>query len=217
MSDPTKATLTSAITGKAGPLGRSLVAARLAAMAVAVGGAVPTAHTLYQSYVHSIPYGEVSHRLGQYDLWVKNFECKINYRALDTGQGTRVDVGACPKSGDIAIKISTASGRAAYEWIPYTKLQRTQASASFGDLLIATAHARSLPVSPMAATDGPLRLAQAGGMQVLCEAMLPARRQIVRIVNEGGKCWRETISPLQGKTEKREEVPCDTKCTPSGK
>ena len=93
-----------------GPLAKPLMIARIIAITAAVAGAVPTAVNFYHSWAHGIPYNEVSHRLSQYDLWVKNFECKIDYRALTTQAGTRVDVGSCPKSGDIAIKVSAANG-----------------------------------------------------------------------------------------------------------
>ena len=83
---------------KSGPLHRPLFLARILAISVACLGAIPTGYNLYQSWSHGIPYGQVSHRLDQYSLWVKNFECKIEYRTVSTGQGTKVDVGACPKS-----------------------------------------------------------------------------------------------------------------------
>lgn len=210
MTDAQNPSLMSAVSGKAGPLARSYVAARLGAIAVAIAGAVPTAHTLYQSYANGIPYSEVSHRLAQYDLWVKNFECEIDYRVLDTGQGTRVDVGACPKSGDIAIKVSTAKGGSAYEWVPYAKIKKTQASASVWELIATTAHAQSTALPPTA----PIHPAQARGMQVKCQAMQPGNR-IIRIVQEGTQCFRESILALQGKTEKRDPVACNTQCPPS--
>ena len=222
--------LAEAVAGGAGPLSKTFLFARVAAIGAAIAGAFPTGMNLYQSWTHGIPYTEVSHRLAQHDLWIKNFECKIDYRALNTGQGTRVDVGACPKSGDIAIKISAQNGKATYEWIPFEKLQKASASLwpvnqLFGDLLIASAHAEQAGATssgasgsstvdqPMPAVAGP-RLAQAAsGMQVVCEA-LPSKTQLIRIVNDSGKCFRETISPYQGKVEKREEVPCTTTCKP---
>lgn len=220
--------LAEAVSGGSGPLSKTFLFARVAAIGAAIAGAFPTGMNLYQSWTHGIPYTEVSHRLAQHDLWIKNFECKIDYRALNTGQGTRVDVGACPKSGDIAIKISAQNGKATYEWIPFEKLQKASASLwpvnqLFGDLLIATAQAQqgsaptpSAPASPIASASSAAapRLAQAAsGMQVVCEA-LPSKTQLIRIVNDAGKCFRETISPYQGKVEKREEVPCTTTCKP---
>lgn len=217
--------LAEAVSGAAGPLSKTFLFARVAAIGAAIAGAFPTGMNLYQSWTHGIPYTEVSHRLSQHDLWIKNFECKIDYRALNTGQGTRIDVGACPKSGDIAIKVSAQNGKATYEWIPFEKLQKASAGLWPLDLLIATAHAQQATTAPSAAPQaGPsspapaapaARQAQAtGGMQVVCEA-LPSKTQLIRIVNDAGKCFRETISPYQGKVEKREEVPCTTTCKPA--
>ena len=211
--------LSAAVSGGGGPLSRTFLLVRVAAISAAIAGAIPTAMNVYQAWSHGIPYSEVSHRLAQYDLWVKNFECKIDYRALNTGQGTRVDVGACPKSGDIAIKLSAQTGKATYEWIPIEKLQRAQASLEpmsnpLVDLLIGTAHAGE--PSSIWSAQAPIQLAQAtSGMQVVCETL--QGRTIMRIVNDGGKCFRETISAYGGKVDKREEVPCSTTCKPAGK
>jgi hypothetical protein len=51
-----------------------------------------------------------------------------------------------------------------------------------------------------------------GQMQVVCQVM-PEKGKVVRIVNEGGKCFREHIAAFHGKVEKREEVQCTTPCT----
>ena len=199
---------------KRGPLAKPLLIARVIAITAAVAGAIPTAITVYHSWVHGIPYAEVSHRLSQYDMWVKNFDCKIDYRALNTGQGTRIDAGACPKSGDIAIKITTASGKAAYEWIALDQLQKSSVASAILEFIVPTAAAEDAPRSVGA---GLTRLAQTGGgQQVICQSM-PRKAQIVRVVQDSGKCYRETFSPFLGKVEKREEVPCTTPCPPSGR
>jgi hypothetical protein len=195
-----------------GPLAKTLLAARVIAIAAAVGGAIPTAMTLYQSYAHGIPYKEVSHRLEQYEIWVRNFECKIDYRALSTAQGTRVDAGACGKTGDVAIKVTAPNGKAAYEWIAFNKLQKA-GQASIWDLMAATAHAET------PASGAPVRLAQAApaapgapsGMRVICEAM-PTKGTVVRVVQEGAKCFRERVAVFRGSLEKREEVACNVPC-----
>ena len=70
---------------KRGPLARPLLIARAIAICAAVAGAVPTAINFYHSWAHGIPYSQVAHRLSQYDLWVKNFDCQVDYRALNTG------------------------------------------------------------------------------------------------------------------------------------
>jgi hypothetical protein len=199
-----------------GPLAKPLLIARAIAITAAIAGAIPTGVNLYHSWAHGIPYSEVSHRLSQYDLWVKNFECKIEYRALNTQGGTRVDVGSCPKNGDIAIKISTPNGRAAYEWIAFENLAKSTA-ASLLHMVVTPAYAEE-PAKKSAAPA--IQLAQAAGggngMQVVCQS-LQSKAMIIRIVNEGGKCYRENFSPFVGKVEKREEVPCNTQCPTPGK
>ena len=191
-----------------GPLSRTLLVARAIAIAVAVGGAIPTAMTLYQSFSHGIPYNEVSHRLEQYDIWVRNFDCKIDYRALTTAQGTRVDAGACNRTGDVAIKVTAPGGKAAYEWIGFAKLQKAGV-ASVWPSLVGAAHAEVAP-------RGDVWLAQAAsgappGMKVMCEAM-PTKGTVIRVVQEGAKCYRERVSLFRGNLEKREEVACSTTC-----
>ena len=199
--------LTTAPPGSA--LSKWQVLVRVIAISIPVLAAMPTATNLYYSWEHDIPFSQVSHRLAQYDLWLKNFECKIEYQAIFTGRSTRVDVGACSKTGDIALKISGQRDAVAYEWIPFDQLQkpRTQTS-TFLNLLVTAADAQEKDQSGAAVPA--LRLAQAG-MEVVCQS-LQADKQIVRVVNEGGKCFRETFSPYLGQVSKREEVPCTSTC-----
>lgn len=189
--------------------------ARAVAIAVPVIGAMPTAYNVYQSYQHGIPYNEVSYRLAQHDLWVKNFDCKIDYRALTTSHGTRVDVGACNRTGDISIKITAQGGQASYEWLAFEKLRQPAKAAAMTGWVIGTAEAQEASRSGAAAPGGTFRLAQAT-MEVICQTM-PDKSKIVRIVKEAGKCYREHFSPFQGRVEKREEVPCNTQCAPGKK
>ena len=209
---------------KSGPLHRPLLLARILAISVACLGAIPTGYNLYQSWQHGIPYSQVSHRLEQYELWVKNFECKIDYRQVGTGQGTQVDVGACPKSGDIALKLTTKAGKATYEWIAFDQLEKATQQASLLSLFVTEAQAEELPkvqgiVQGAVTAGGIVKFAQSAapgaGMQVVCQVM-PEKGKILRIVSEGGKCYREHVSAFQGKMEKREEVPCSTTCAAKG-
>ena len=186
---------------------------RAAVLAVSVAAAIPTAHNLYYSWAHGIPYAQVPHRLAQYDLWMKNLDCKIDYRQLLTTSGTKVDVGACGKSGDIAIKVSSNAGHSSYEWIAFNDLQKPAATAGLMGLVIPAAMAaEALPVQskPTAPVDGSFKLAQAG-MQVMCQARQGSEK-LVRVVQEGGKCFQETMSLLKGSVDKRVEVPCSTQC-----
>lgn len=194
---------------------------RTGVLIVSVAAAVPTATNLYHSWVHGIPFNQVSHRLAQYDLWMKNLDCKVDYRALLNADGSRVDAGACPKTGDVAIKVSSArsGGQATYEWIPADRLHKTASAAALFDWIIPTAHAAdtspAAAPAPIASTPPPPRpvqVAQAAqtGMEVMCQ--VKKADKIVRIVKEGGKCFRETFSPLKGQVEKREDVACTTTC-----
>lgn len=173
------------------------------ALVVTIVGAVPTAITAYHAYTFGVPFSQVPQRLAQYDLWVKNIDCQIEYKALATAEGTRVDVGACPKTGDIALKLSAPDGKAAYQWIAYNELQKpgeAPKSSSFIDLLISSARAEATPK--------PFRVAQ--GLEVVCQAI--EGKNVVRVVKEGGKCFKEIFSPIKGSVEKRDEVACSTPC-----
>ena len=55
-----------------------------------------------------------------------------------------------------------------------------------------------------------LRVAQ-GSMEVVCQSLV-SKQQLVRVVKEGEKCFREVMSPVRGTVDSREEVPCDTQC-----
>jgi hypothetical protein len=181
---------------------------RAAVLAVSVAAAIPTAHNLYYSWSHGIPYSQVPHRLAQYDLWMKNLECKIDYRQLLTAAGTKVDVGACAKSGDIAIKVSSNKGQSSYEWIAFDQLQKPTTAGLFG-LIIPSAMAEEA-VKTATAPAGSIKVAQAG-MEVLCQSKQGSDK-LIRIVQEAGKCFKETMSMLKGSVDKREEVPCSTQC-----
>ena len=210
---------------KRGPLARTMTVARSIAIVAAVAGATPTLLNLYHSWRHGIPFSDVSHRLAQYDLWVKNIDCKIDYRSLAVGQGLRIDAGACPRSRDIALKMTTQEGAAAHEWIAFDKLQKaSSARAAWLELIVSSAQAAETPQagressggkapSPPDATgavDRLIRLAQAGDIKVVCQSL--QGQSVVRVVSEAGKCYREVFSPFLGRVEKREEVPCSTQC-----
>ena len=59
---------------------------KAAVIAVPVIGATPTALNIYYAWKHGIPYSQVSHRLQQYELWVKNGTCAIDYSEINAGK-----------------------------------------------------------------------------------------------------------------------------------
>ncbi len=174
------------------------------ALVVTIVGAIPTAITAYHAWQYKVPFTKVPHRLAQYDLWMKNLDCQIEYKALDTAQGTKLDVGACPSTGDIAIRIESTDGKTTYEWIAYNELQKPgeEPPTNLIDLFIGAARAE---------TGGPQSVRTAQAMEVICQSLV-TKNQLVRVVREGGKCFREELSPMRGSIDKREEVPCDTQC-----
>ena len=175
------------------------------ALVVTIVGAIPTAITAYHAWQYKVPFTKVPHRLAQYDLWMKNLDCQIEYKALNTAQGTKLDVGACPSTGDIAIRIESTDGKTTYEWIAYNELQKPgeEPPTNLIDLFIGVARAD---------TGRPQSVRMAQGMEVVCQSLV-TKNQLVRVVREGDKCFREELSPMRGSIDKREEVPCDTRCT----
>ncbi len=200
---------------------------RVIAISIPVIGAIPTARNIYYAWKYEIPIGEVSHRLAQYELWMKNVSCKIDYRSVSTARGLRIDVGGCPQTGDIAIKLSGPNNAVAYEWIAFDQLQKPgQKTAGLLSLLVPEAHAAVHAALPSGAAGGAtasrgapaagVRVAQAAGMQVMCEAVQNKNR-IVRIVKEGNKCYRELVAPFAGRVVSRQEVACTSTCTDAPK
>lgn len=190
-----------------GPVNRVVPLLKTAALVVTILGAIPTAITAYHAWQYKVPFSQVSHRLAQYEIWERNIDCAIEYKALSTAEGTKIDAGACDETGDISLKVSTDDGKATYEWIAYNQLQKPgEAPPPSGilDLLIGAARADG-------AQSTGVRVAQSG-MEVMCQSLV-SKQQLVRVVKEDGKCYREELSPVRGTVDKREEVSCDAKCT----
>ncbi|WP_072391590.1 hypothetical protein [Hyphomicrobium sp. CS1GBMeth3] len=193
-----------------GPAGRVVSLLKTAALGVTIVGAVPTAITAYHAWQYKVPFTQVSHRLAQYEIWERNIDCPIEYKALSTAEGTKIDAGACEETGDISLKVSTDDGKATYEWIAYNQLQKPgEAPPPSGiiDLLIGAARADTVA--------GPRSVRVAQGLEVVCQNLV-SKTQLVRVVRENGKCFREVLSPMRGTVDKRDEVPCETKCTAAG-
>lgn len=189
---------------------------QLCVLAVSVAAAVPTARNLYFSWKNGVPFNQVEHRLNQATLLERNFDCKIDYRTVSATGDARVEVGACKDTGDISIKV-TRSKTVNYEWIAFDQLPKpaTQ-SASLLSLFIANAHAGDGLKDALAAEQGAaasqtpmVRVAQET-VEVMCQAK--QKDTVVRVVKEGGKCLRETVSIFKGTVEKRDEVACASAC-----
>jgi hypothetical protein len=175
---------------------------KVAVIAVPVIGATPTALNIYYAWKHGIPYSQVSHRLQQYELWVKNGSCAIDYSELSTARDAKVKIGACPTTGDISIQVSLAAGTSFFEWIDFNQLQQINTARS---VLMTPALAEEAPTT-LAGT----RVAEAAS-RVVCQGW-ESKTQLVRIINEGGRCFKETIAAYSGRADRRVEVPCTTTC-----
>jgi len=188
------------------PVNRTLTLIKLLVLAVSVAAAVPTARNLYFSWKNDVPFNQVDHRLAQAALLEKNFGCKIEYRALVTQGSARVEVGSCQKTGDISIRVNGPRGQVNYEWIAFDRLPKpmTHQTASLLDLIVP----RALAEEHDPAANQSFKMAQ--DMSVLCQAK--SGDNIVRVVQSGGQCVRETVSIFRGAVEKSETVPCDKAC-----
>lgn len=202
------------------PASHTLSLIKFGVLAVSVAAAIPTAKNLYFSWTNGVPFNQVEHRLNQAVLLERNFGCPINYRAVSNTAEARVDVGACNKTGDISIRVSRANA-VNYEWIAFDQLPKPTQSAGLGllDLVVSRAEAAGVldgragtgevAKGAAAPSDGRFVVAQ-GATEVMCQAK--KSDVIVRVIKEGAKCVRETVSIFRGTVEKREDVPCDKAC-----
>jgi hypothetical protein len=189
------------------PVNRTLTLIKLLVLAVSVAAAIPTARNLYFSWKNDVPFDQVDHRLAQAALLEKNFGCKIDYRSLVAQGNARVEVGSCTKTGDISIRVKGPNGQVNYEWIAFEQLPKPAAAraASLLDLIVTRALAAD---DTMKDNDKPFDVAQDAA--VLCQGK--SGDNVIRVVQSGGQCVRETVSIFRGSVEKSETVPCDKAC-----
>jgi hypothetical protein len=186
------------------PVNRSLSVVKLLVLAVSVAAAVPTARNLYFAWKNDVPFNQVDHRLAQAALLEKNFDCKIDYRSLTTQGNARIEVGSCAKTGDISIRVRSPGGQINYEWIAFEQLPKpVSTTASLFEFIVSRAFADEAVRS-----DKSFEVAQEAA--VLCQAK--SGDNIIRVVQSGGQCTRETVSIFRGSVEKSVSVPCDKAC-----
>lgn len=192
------------ITHPAHPVNRTLSVIKLLVLAVSVAAAIPTARNLYFAWKNDVPFSQVDHRLAQAALLEKNFDCKIDYRSLVAQGNARVEVGSCAKTGDISIRVKSPDGQVNYEWIAFDQLPKpVSKTAGLFDLIVSRAFA-----DEALRGDGSFEIAQ--DATVLCQAK--SGDNIIRVVQSGGQCTRETVSIFRGSVEKSVSVPCNTAC-----
>lgn len=188
------------------PANRLMTLIKFGVLVVSVAAAVPTARNLYFSFKNDVPFDQVDHRLAQAALLEKNFDCKISYRALTTSSDAKVEVGSCQKTGDISIRVISRGGQTNYEWIAFDQLPKpVTKSASLMDLVVSRALAAERTGDNV---DGPFEVADDAA--VLCQKKVGDT--VIRIVQSGGQCVRETVSIYRGAVESSSSVPCSSAC-----
>jgi hypothetical protein len=188
------------------PVNRTLSLIKLLVLAVSVAAAIPTARNLYFSWKNDVPFDQVDHRLAQAALLEKNFGCKIDYRSLVAQGNARVEVGSCAKTGDISIRVKGPNGQVNYEWIAFEQLPKPASrAASLLDLIVT----RALAADDTTKNDGK-SFDVAQDAAVLCQGK--SGDNVIRVIQSGGQCVRETVSIFRGSVEKSEPVPCDKAC-----
>ena len=172
-------------------------------------GAIPTGMDYYKAFVYDIEYSSVKHAEEQQRLWIKNFACaqNITYQQVKTAENTLVKVGACT-NGDVLIEVVAPAADRIVEWISLERLKTASSVSSLSLIGAAQARASSGPAASNPAQDL-TRLAQASTTK--CQTM-QGKTRIIRIVQEGGTCYREEIDVMKGKVVSRRPVPCSTPC-----
>ncbi len=170
-------------------------------------GAIPTGLDYYKAFIYDIEFGAVKHAEEQQRLWIKNFACaqNINYQQIKTAENTLVKVGACT-NGDVLIEVVAPATDRIVEWISLERLKTASAVSSLS--LFSKAHASALAHSSNVRPRQEMtRMAQASTTK--CQVMQGTR--IIRIVQEGGACYKEVVNVMKGK-KTRTSVPCTTSC-----
>lgn len=147
----------------------------------------------------------------QQQLQQKNLVCALGMtrRAASADHETTIRYGVCDNN-DVLVEVYPKAKPAFQQWIsPENILGEARQAKTTGLFPAAYAAALAQTQSPGASAI-PVQME----LKTLCQKWVPESRQVrmVRVTNEGGKCFRERINVLSGRVEVREQVPCDTKC-----
>jgi hypothetical protein len=167
------------------------------------------AKDLYLRYAHpDLGSESVEIAFEQQKLTEKNLDCLTSAapRQMYLDNNVSVNLVGCP-SGDVQVTIYPANAPAKQRWVPSAPAKATSAF----DWLIGAAKAAE--AEGAAQTGAPVRMAQAS-FQTVCQAWQDERRKskLVRVTNEGGRCFKEVVNVFTGRVEVRQEVPCNAAC-----
>lgn len=161
------------------------------------------------SEVESVALAQQQQRLQQ-----KNLLCAVSMtrHAVETDNDTSIRYGVCANN-DVLVEVYPASKPAFQQWLsPENIVGMAGAKTSS---LFPSAIAATLGIAP-GGHGAPALIGTPAQMtlKTMCQAWENPARQVrlVRVTNEGGKCFRERINVLSGRVELREQVPCETTC-----
>jgi hypothetical protein len=157
------------------------------------------------SEVESVALAQQQQRLQQ-----KNLLCAVNMtrRAVGGEHDTSIRYGVCDNN-DVLVEVYPVDKPAFQQWLSPENIAGMQASKKAS--LFGSAYAAILLRRP---ADEPISHPAQMILKTVCQKWEDSSRQVrmIRVTNEGGKCFRERINVLSGRVEVREEVPCDTQC-----
>ena len=186
--------------------------AGLAGIIFGLVGFYEPAKDLYAKFLDP-DYGEVeSVALAQQQqrLQQKNLLCALGMtrRAVEGDHETSIRYGVC-NNNDVLVEVYPNNKPAFQQWLSPENIAGGGQTRTSG--LFAAAYAATFVGRP--AEEPMIRPAQMT-LKTVCQAWQDPARQskMVRVTDEGGKCFRERINVLSGRVEVREQVPCDTKC-----
>jgi hypothetical protein len=146
----------------------------------------------------------------QQRLQEKNMHCvdSMTKRIVEAEYNISIRYGVC-SNDDVLIDVYPANKPAFQRWLSPGDIAGSGERKTSGLFPVAFAAAPRLDVlaAPMR------RLAQVPVMTV-CQAWEnPSRRvRLIRVTNEGGKCFQERVNVLSGRVEYREEASCAANC-----
>lgn len=150
----------------------------------------------------------------QQRLQHKNLVCAINMirRAVQGDFQTSLRYGVC-ENNDVLIEVYPQNKPAFQQWLSPENL-RLDAKAGPAAGLFAPAVAAVAGAAPSMQTPWPAATPVQMELKTLCQSWQDSSRQVkmLRVTDEGGKCFRERINVLSGRIEIREEVACTAKC-----
>jgi len=172
--------------------------------AIAALGAIPQYINVIKGFSMGVDASQVSYAEIQNNLWVKNQNCNPTLSTVTTNANSHVSVGACP-TGDIQINITFPDNSRIVRWFGFDELKKT--GSSNNDVF------KGFGVNPAVAEQlipSKIQLASSDD-KIICQKLLK-NGKMVRIINTGDTCYKETINTYTGKVEEYIEVECSSSC-----